>query len=145
MTKEFSYDGLAQISDAAKYIIDNAGNQKIWLLEGEMGAGKTTLVKALGTLMGISDEISSPTYSLVNEYADEKGGQYFHFDFCRINDEEEAYDIGTDEYLYSGALCFIEWPEKIPSLIPDKYLEININLVSETGRNLILTHHDRTV
>lgn len=145
MTKQFSYDGLAQINEAAKYIIDNAGDQKTWLLEGEMGAGKTTLVKALGFLMGITDEISSPTYSLVNEYADEKGAQYFHFDFYRINDEEEAYDIGTDEYLYSGALCFIEWAEKIPSLIPDKYLEININLVSETGRNLILTHHDRTV
>ncbi|MEQ9302151.1 MAG: tRNA (adenosine(37)-N6)-threonylcarbamoyltransferase complex ATPase subunit type 1 TsaE [Cyclobacteriaceae bacterium] len=145
MTNEFSYDGLAQINEAAKYIIDNAGGQRIWLLEGEMGAGKTTLVKAIGGLLGIMDEISSPTYSLVNEYADEKGTQYFHFDFYRINDEEEAYDIGTDEYLYSGALCFIEWAEKIPSLIPDKYLEININLVSETGRNLILTHHDRTV
>ncbi|MEQ8714036.1 MAG: tRNA (adenosine(37)-N6)-threonylcarbamoyltransferase complex ATPase subunit type 1 TsaE [Cyclobacteriaceae bacterium] len=144
MTKEYSYDGLAQINGAARYIIENAGNHKVWLLDGEMGAGKTTLVKAIGSLMGIKDEISSPTYSLVNEYADENEKQYFHFDFYRIKDEEEAYDIGTDEYLYSGALCFIEWAEKIPSLIPDKYLEININLVSETGRNLILTHHDRT-
>ena len=110
-----------------------------------MGAGKTTLVKALGTLWGIVDEISSPTYSLVNEYADHSGRTYYHFDFYRINDEEEAYDIGTEEYLYSGDLCLIEWSDKIPSLIPDQYLEISINLVSATGRNLILTHHDRTL
>jgi tRNA threonylcarbamoyladenosine biosynthesis protein TsaE len=145
MTKEFSYDGLSQISDAAKYIIDNAAYHKVWLLEGEMGAGKTTLVKAIGSLLGITDEISSPTYSLVNEYIDHDETKYYHFDFYRISGEEEAYDIGTDEYLYSGSLCFIEWGEKIPSLIPDKYLEININLVSETSRNLTLTHHDRTL
>ena len=145
MTKEFIYDGLAQLNEAARYIIENAGDHKIWLLEGAMGAGKTTIVKAIGEELRIVDEISSPTYSLVNEYAGTDGEVYYHFDFYRINDEAEAYDIGTDEYLYSGALCFIEWAEKIPSLIPDKYLEININFVSETGRNLILTHHDRTL
>jgi tRNA threonylcarbamoyladenosine biosynthesis protein TsaE len=145
MTKEFSYDGLAQINQAARFIIENADHCKVWLLEGEMGAGKTTLAKAIGAELGIVDEISSPTYSLVNEYAGANGEVYFHFDFYRIKDEEEAYDIGTEEYLYSGALCLIEWSEKIPSLIPDNYLKININLVTETGRNLILTHHDRTV
>lgn len=145
MTKKFTYDGLAQINEAARFIIDHSGDHKIWLLEGEMGAGKTTLVKAIGAQLGIIDEVSSPTYSLVNEYAGGNGEVFYHFDFYRIKSEEEAYDIGTDEYLYSGDICFIEWAEKIPSLIPDDYLEININLVTETGRNLILTHHDRTV
>lgn len=145
MTKEYAYEGLAEIKKAAQFVIANASKKKVWLLRGEMGAGKTTLVKAIGHELGIVDTISSPTYSLVNEYADQLDETYYHFDFYRIRDEEEAYDIGTEEYFYSGALCFIEWSEKIPSLIPDEYLEININLVSETGRNLILTHHDRAV
>ena len=142
MAKEFSYDGLQEIDQAVHFILENAGEAKVWLLQGEMGAGKTTLVKALGQHWGIVDEVSSPTFSLVNEYLDQAGRTYYHFDFYRIVDEEEAYDIGTDEYLYSGELCLIEWSEKIPSLIPDQYLEININLVSATGRNLTLTPHD---
>jgi len=91
----------------------------VWALKGEMGAGKTTLVSALCALWGVEDAVSSPTFSLVNEYLTAAGDPVYHFDFYRIASEEEAMDMGVDEYFSSGALCLVEWPGRIPGLLPD--------------------------
>jgi len=99
---------------------------KIILFEGEMGAGKTTLIKEIIAQMGSDDETSSPTFSIVNEY-ETKMGKVFHFDLYRIKSEMEAYDFGIEEYLDSNAYCFIEWPDKIENLIPEEHHLIKIN------------------
>ncbi|MRJ07326.1 tRNA (adenosine(37)-N6)-threonylcarbamoyltransferase complex ATPase subunit type 1 TsaE [Ornithobacterium rhinotracheale] len=100
-------------------------NKPVVLFRGEMGVGKTTLITAMLQAMQSEDEASSPTYALVNEYETEKGTVY-HFDFYRINSEEEAYDMGWEEYAYSGDFCFVEWPEKIENLLPENHHTINI-------------------
>ncbi|MGV4438281.1 tRNA (adenosine(37)-N6)-threonylcarbamoyltransferase complex ATPase subunit type 1 TsaE [Ornithobacterium rhinotracheale] len=100
-------------------------NKPVVLFLGEMGVGKTTLITAMLQAMHSQDETSSPTYALVNEYETEKGTVY-HFDFYRINSEEEAYDMGWEEYAYSGNFCFVEWPEKIENLLPENHHTINI-------------------
>lgn len=98
---------------------------KVVVLKGEMGMGKTTLTKALAKALGVVDEVSSPTFSLVNEYEGVDNQKVFHFDFYRIHSEREAFDFGVEEYLYSGNWCFLEWSEKIPSLLPDDISEIH--------------------
>ncbi|MGQ1928960.1 tRNA (adenosine(37)-N6)-threonylcarbamoyltransferase complex ATPase subunit type 1 TsaE [Ornithobacterium rhinotracheale] len=100
-------------------------NKPVVLFRGEMGVGKTTLITAMLQAMQSEDEASSPTYALVNEYQTAKGTMY-HFDFYRINSEEEAYDMGWEEYAYSGDFCFVEWPEKIENLLPENHHTINI-------------------
>lgn len=96
------------------------------LLIGEMGAGKTTLVKSVCRALGVTDEVSSPTFALVNEYLDGKGNAVYHFDLYRLESEEEALDFGVDEYLYSGALCLVEWPEKISKFLPQSITIIKL-------------------
>ncbi len=123
-------------------IIDFAQDKKVWLFDGSMGAGKTTLIKAICDQMEVVDETSSPTFALVNVYENSAGEELYHFDFYRIDDEREAVDIGTDEYLYSGNYCFIEWSEKIPNLIPEEYLRISIKLGESNQRIVELSHHD---
>lgn len=93
---------------------------------GEMGAGKTTIIKAICEQLGVMDKISSPSFSLVNEYVTSKGEKIFHFDFYRLNKTSEAFDLGYEEYFYSGQLCLIEWPEKIEQLLPIPHTRINI-------------------
>ena len=105
--------------------------EKVVLFKGEMGAGKTTLITEILKQMNSEDGASSPTYSLVNEYHTDYGTVY-HFDFYRINDEEEAYDMGWEEYAYSGDFCFVEWPERIINLIPEKYHILEILNDNET-------------
>jgi tRNA threonylcarbamoyladenosine biosynthesis protein TsaE len=110
---------------AADSLLKLAGNEKIFLFEGEMGAGKTTLIKSLCLQLGMVDNVSSPTYSIVNEYVFPEG-KIYHFDFFRIKSEAEAFDIGFEEYLMSGEYCFIEWPEMIAGLWPEHFIEIKI-------------------
>lgn len=133
-----SIDELRQVSDAIK---EKSKNYKIICLDGDLGAGKTTLVKDLGKVLGISDNISSPTFSIINEYEDRDHHPIYHFDFYRLKDEEEALDIGIEEYLYSGHICIIEWSRMFPDLIPSKHLEISINLVGEKNREITLVEH----
>jgi len=122
----YSYT-LNQINEAAKQIINSSNNHKIWTFDGEMGAGKTTLIKAICKTMGVSDEVSSPTFSLVNEYKTNDGKTLYHFDFYRIKNIEEVYDIGYEDYFFSGNICLIEWPEKVEELIEgEEVFEIKI-------------------
>ena len=99
-----------------------------------MGVGKTTLIKALSLHLGVTDIVSSPTFSIVNEYQSDKHGKVYHFDFYRIDDEKEAYDIGYEEYFFSDAYCFIEWPEKIPNLIEEDMVQIKMSVVENKRR-----------
>jgi tRNA threonylcarbamoyladenosine biosynthesis protein TsaE len=128
---------------AAQEIINFADGQTIWLFNGEMGSGKTTLIKSIAHAFGVEDMVQSPTFSIVNEYRNPEDHIFYHFDFYRIKNETEALDLGANEYFDSGDLCFIEWPQKISSLIPDSYLSVDIEITSETSRVLNLTHHGR--
>ncbi|MFB9080513.1 tRNA (adenosine(37)-N6)-threonylcarbamoyltransferase complex ATPase subunit type 1 TsaE [Flavobacterium procerum] len=128
---------LDQIQQTAEQII--ASNpKKIILFNGEMGVGKTTLIKQLCKTLGVKDATSSPTFSLVNEYQIPDSKKVYHFDFYRIKNETEALDMGVDDYLYSGNWCFIEWSEKIANLLPEEYSTLNIELLEDGKRNLEL-------
>jgi tRNA threonylcarbamoyladenosine biosynthesis protein TsaE len=123
----FICKGLAQISDCAKFVIDLCRGQHVWVFKGELGAGKTTLIKEIAKQMGVLDPVSSPTFSLVNEYQSQEGSIFYHFDFYRIRDVEEAVDIGVDEYFHSGNYCWVEWGERIPELIPENFALIELH------------------
>jgi tRNA threonylcarbamoyladenosine biosynthesis protein TsaE len=111
-------NGLSDLENAAMQVVKAIGDRKIVALYGQMGAGKTTLVKQICESLQVPDVVNSPTFSLVNEYLQPNGEPIYHFDFYRINKLEEAYDFGYEEYFYSGHLCLIEWPEIIDELIP---------------------------
>lgn len=104
----------------------------VWLVEGEMGAGKTTLIKALCAASGIADNVNSPTFSLVNEYRTPGGSPVFHFDFYRIDDPEEALDMGVEEYFDSGNLCLVEWADRVEDYLPDNPGKISISVSGQT-------------
>lgn len=129
-----TFSSVADLPKIANWLLDIASEYDIWLFKGEMGVGKTTLIKVLCKQLEVQGEVTSPTYSIVNEYIIDRNRKVYHFDFYRINAEEEAYDIGTDEYLDSGNLCLIEWPTKIPTLIPSKYVEIELTLGENNTR-----------
>lgn len=122
---------IEDLKSAAEKLLNFAADEKIFLFEGDMGAGKTTFIKVIAETLGVKDLVSSPTFSIVNEYL-ALNGQVYHFDFYRIQDIQEAYDIGYEEYFYSGNVCLIEWPEKIAPLLPQHYIKIKIQ---ETGIN----------
>lgn len=117
---------LCQLESVTNEIAKQLKKNRVVCFVGEMGAGKTTLIAQLCSKLGVEDNVSSPTFSLVNEYLSPSEGTIFHFDFYRITSEEEALDMGVEEYLYSPAICFVEWPEKIENLLPVHYLEVKI-------------------
>jgi len=126
-----------ELKAAAQWLIQHKDTAPVMAFYGPMGAGKTTLIKSLCKLLQVSDEVNSPTFSIVNEYLTADDLSIFHFDFYRINKLEEAYDIGYENYFYSGDLCLIEWPEKIAQLLPEKHVEVRIEPDEETGtRNI---------
>ncbi len=137
---------LSDLDRVARALIQQAGNYRILVFQGEMGAGKTTLIKAIGRALGVTDTMSSPTFSIVNEYQTQTGDHVFHFDFYRLKNEMEAYDIGTEEYLDSGHYCLIEWPDKIASLLRGEYVEVSIEKTPGTEqsemRTITFTIHD---
>ena len=130
----FSLDEIKNV--ARKIISENP--KKVILFNGNMGVGKTTLIKALAKELGVTNTTSSPTFSLVNEYEATSNQLVYHFDVYRLKNEVEALDMGIDDYLYSGHWCFIEWPEKIPNLIPEDHSVIHLSLTSDGKRHLSL-------
>lgn len=122
---------LEELANSAPDILNYAGINRIFLFYGDMGAGKTTLIKSLCAAVGVTDEVTSPTFSIVNEY-ESPDGPVYHFDFYRLKDMSEALDMGYEEYFFSEKYCFIEWPEKIAGLIPEQYTGIRITVL-ETG------------
>lgn len=134
MKIEFNLD---EIEVVAKQILA-ANPEKVILFNGEMGAGKTTFIKALCKELGVKNPTSSPTFSLVNEYQIANNQLVYHFDVYRLKNQNEALDMGIDDYLYSGNLCFIEWAEKIPDLIPENHSVITISILNNGKRELEL-------
>ena len=133
--REFRLENLPELS---RDLLAAAGSRRVWTFYGEMGAGKTTTIKALCAELGVVDAMSSPSFAIVNEYATASGGSVYHMDCYRLNDESEAQEIGIEDYFYSGNFCFIEWPERIPGLLPDSQLKIYIKLVNELTRSVSL-------
>ncbi|MEM9326251.1 MAG: tRNA (adenosine(37)-N6)-threonylcarbamoyltransferase complex ATPase subunit type 1 TsaE [Bacteroidota bacterium] len=129
---------LDDIGRVAQELMDRYGDHEVWAFYGEMGAGKTTLIKQLGIVLGVKDVMSSPSFAIINQYATVGEQIVHHFDFYRMKDESEALDLGIEDYFYSGDHCFIEWPERILGLLPEKHLKININLVDEFTRSVSL-------
>ena len=121
----------------ASEILLFAADARIFLFYGEMGAGKTTLIKALCENLGVTEPVTSPTFSIVNEYIS-ASHKIFHFDFYRLKNQNEALDMGYEEYFYSDAYCFVEWPEKIPDLLPPHYISVSIQVTGENSREITL-------
>ena len=134
MNKNYSLEDLSEI---AKELIASAKNKTL-LFYGQMGVGKTTLIKEICKALKVQDNISSPTFSLVNEYQTIDNAKVFHFDFYRITDEEEALDMGIEDYLYNNDWCLIEWPENIENLLPLDAVEIHLSILDDNKRNIQL-------
>jgi tRNA threonylcarbamoyladenosine biosynthesis protein TsaE len=137
MKQNYSLEGISEI---AKEVIANA-KHKIILFYGEMGVGKTTLIKEIVKQLGVLDNVSSPTFSLVNEYHTTNNDKVFHFDFYRIDHEEEALDMGIEEYFYSNYWCLVEWPNKVENLLPLKSVIINITANDNQLRTIELKNN----
>mgnify|MGYP000153868841 CR=1 FL=1 len=136
---EIRIPDLNSIDTAAEQFVNNMGNRRIFAFYGKMGAGKTTFIKAVCEELGVSDVITSPTFAIVNEYRSEIAGELiYHFDFYRIKKLEEVYDMGYEDYLYSGALCFIEWPELIEELLPGNTVKVTIEEIENGEREVTL-------
>ena len=134
---EIEIKNIEKIHEAARLFIDAMGDQQVFAFYGSMGAGKTTFIKAICEEMGVSDVVTSPTFAIVNEYTTDKGQRIFHFDFYRIKKLEEVYDMGYEDYFYSDALCFIEWPELLEELLPDNAVRVNIKENADGTRTVI--------
>jgi tRNA threonylcarbamoyladenosine biosynthesis protein TsaE len=133
---EIKIESLDNIRAAAHEFIQNMGDAHVFAFYGNMGAGKTTFVKAICEELGVKDVITSPTFAIINEYTSstQGGSPIFHFDFYRIKKLEEVYDMGYEDYFYCGALCFIEWPELIEELLPDDAVRVSITEQSDGSR-----------
>ena len=135
---EIRIEKLEHIREAARQFIAQMGDRKVFAFYGSMGAGKTTFVKAVCEELGVEDVITSPTFAIINEYhAEARDLTIYHFDFYRIKKLEEVYDMGYEDYFYSGALCFIEWPELIEDLLPEEAVKVSIT-EKEDGSRAIL-------
>ena len=134
--KKIALYSLNELESAASQFIGIMGNHKVFAFYGEMGAGKTTFIKIVCQLLGVKENITSPSFSIVNEYIAENNSSIYHFDCYRLKNIEEAFNIGAEEYFYSGNLCFIEWPEKIEELLPDTAVHIKISVDANEQRTI---------
>jgi len=133
LMKSISISSIAELPTVAKELLAFADGQKFFIFEGDMAAGKTTFIKSLCEALGVEDVVSSPTFSIVNEYDSPKGAVY-HFDFYRLKNLQEAYDIGYEEYFYSDSYCLVEWPSKVEELLPEEYIKIEITVTGNEQR-----------
>ena len=135
MSKTLFAENVEQLNSIAKQILDHTSTHTKFAFYGEMGVGKTTLIKALSLQLGVTDVVSSPTFSIVNEYQADEYTKIYHFDFYRLETEEEAYDMGYEEYFFQNDLCLIEWPEKIEGLIPEDIIKV---ILTKKGEQRII-------
>ena len=133
---EIKIDSLDHIHEAAREFIAAMGDNTVFAMYGKMGAGKTTFIKAICEELGVEDVINSPTFAIVNEYRSDSGELIYHFDFYRIKKLEEVYDMGYEDYFYSGALCFIEWPELVEELLPGNTVKVTIEENEDGSRTV---------
>ena len=132
--KKIEIESLSELPKVAEAVLGELRGRSVVLFRGPMGAGKTTLISRIAAALGAEDTVTSPTFALVNQYEGEGGRRIYHFDFYRINNVEEALDLGYEEYFYSGELCLVEWPEKIESLLPDDAMNVRIDVPDEDER-----------
>ena len=131
--KQIQIDSLSDLKQVAREVVESLDGRTVVLLRGEMGAGKTTLISRIAAYLGAEDNVTSPTFALVNQYEGSEC-RIYHFDFYRIDTIEEVFDLGYEEYFYSGDLCFVEWPEKIEGLLPENLVEVRITVDGITER-----------
>jgi len=136
MCKTYIANSLEELPKVARQILLDYKDERIFVLNGLMGAGKTTFTKAVCEVLGVKDNVCSPTFAIVNEYYSDIVGDIYHFDFYRINKEDEAFDIGLEEYLYSGNYCFIEWSERVINLLPKHFTRITIKEIEDFKREI---------
>lgn len=136
--EKYYCQGLGDIHEAALKIISFAAFDKIWVFKGDLGAGKTTIIREIAKIFEVIDRVHSPTFSLVNEYKNIQGDAFYHFDFYRVENPSEALEIGIEEYFYSGKYCWIEWAEKIAQYIPPDFIHIFIEVDESGGRMITL-------
>ena len=134
MEKVYRVKDLSQLDEVAKDVLSVFSSCRVFALEGQMGAGKTTFTKSLCKALDCKDNVCSPTFAIVNVYLSPKVGEIYHFDFYRLEDVSEAVQIGTEEYFYSGSYCFLEWSERVLPLLPEDVITIKIDVVSENER-----------
>ena len=138
MAMTIHIDSLNDLPQAADTVIDALQGRSVVAFRGEMGAGKTTLIREIVARLGSEDTVTSPTFAIVNQYEGAEGRRICHFDFYRIDDIREAYDFGYEEYFYSGDLCLVEWPEKIEELLPDDVMTVRIEVDSDEERTITI-------
>lgn len=129
---------LEEIKEAAKQVLTEIAGHKVFSVQGEMGAGKTTFIQALCKALGVKDNMSSPTFSIINQYAAANNETIFHIDLYRLKNEEEAINAGVEDCLFSGNTCFVEWPERAPGIFPEHHLSINIFVTGTNTRKLVI-------
>ena len=134
--KELKFS-LEELPAAAKDFIEELGDERIFLFEGDMGAGKTTFIAEVCKQLGADDDFGSPTFSIVNEYADAEGNPIYHFDLYRIDSPSEILDIGAEDYFNSGFLCFVEWPDRLANLTPEESHKVQLKVNPDNTRTLI--------
>ena len=133
---DIKINSLDEMGKAAQEFVAAMDDRKVFAFYGKMGAGKTTFIKAVCEELGVEDVINSPTFAIVNEYVDGKGEPVYHFDFYRIKKEQEVLDIGYEDYVYSGHVCFMEWPELIENLLPDDAVKVTIEEETDGSRKV---------
>ena len=132
--KKIEIESLSELPKVAEAVLGELRGRSVVLFRGPMGTGKTTLISSMAAALGAEDTVTSPTFALVNQYEGEGGRRIYHFDFYRINNVEEALDLGYEEYFYSGELCLVEWPEKIEPLLPEDAMTVTITVGEDERR-----------
>ena len=136
--KELVVDSLEGLKEVAEAVVESLDGRNVVAFCGAMGAGKTTLISAIMEHLGSADTVTSPTFALVNQYLTATRDRVYHFDFYRINNINEAFDMGYEEYFYSGDLCLVEWPERVEALLPDDTMVVKIEIIDPTTRRFII-------